>query len=230
VQKSYTYDVYGKPTATGSLANEFDFAGQQTDPTGLQYLRARYMDPATGRFISRDSLASHPAWTGESYAYGSANPVRVTDPAGLCGYYGDPADPWCKEQKNPKENVNDDYKQPKGHSSAAVGEVVSAVITATHDAIVWWGNNVEKPKLQAALASGQLIGACLSDLVCSSSVSAALHSLGKAAYIGPAFETLAQTWDDLSAALSDLPGLYPTPNDGRTVPAFPGLIGESSCP
>ncbi|MCE7928895.1 MAG: RHS repeat-associated core domain-containing protein, partial [Chloroflexi bacterium CFX7] len=37
VQKSYTYDVYGKPAATGALANEFDFAGQQTDPTGLQY-------------------------------------------------------------------------------------------------------------------------------------------------------------------------------------------------
>jgi uncharacterized protein RhaS with RHS repeats len=49
VQKSYTYDVYGKPTATGGLANEFDFAGQQTDGTGLQYLRARYMDPEAPR-------------------------------------------------------------------------------------------------------------------------------------------------------------------------------------
>ncbi len=48
VQDSYTYDVYGVPTKTGSLANEFDFAGQQTDGTGLQYLRARYYDPATG--------------------------------------------------------------------------------------------------------------------------------------------------------------------------------------
>ena len=34
VQDSYTYDVYGTPTKTGSLANEFDFAGQQTDGTG----------------------------------------------------------------------------------------------------------------------------------------------------------------------------------------------------
>jgi hypothetical protein len=40
VQNSYAYDVYGKPTVTGSLSNEFDFAGQQTDATGLQYLRA----------------------------------------------------------------------------------------------------------------------------------------------------------------------------------------------
>jgi hypothetical protein len=35
-QDSYTYDVYGTPTKTGSLANEFDFAGLQTDgSTGL---------------------------------------------------------------------------------------------------------------------------------------------------------------------------------------------------
>lgn len=34
VRDSYTYDVYGTPTKTGSLANEFDFAGQQTDGTG----------------------------------------------------------------------------------------------------------------------------------------------------------------------------------------------------
>lgn len=56
VQKSYTYDVYGKPTATGALPNEYDFAAQQTYPTGLQYLRARYMDPDTGRFLSREPL------------------------------------------------------------------------------------------------------------------------------------------------------------------------------
>ncbi|MBK6317886.1 MAG: hypothetical protein IPF51_03765 [Dehalococcoidia bacterium] len=52
-QKSYTYDVYGEATPSGGLANEFDFAGQQTDGTGLQYLRARYYDPVSGTFLSR---------------------------------------------------------------------------------------------------------------------------------------------------------------------------------
>jgi RHS repeat-associated protein len=47
-----------KPTVTGTLSNEYDFAGQQTDATGLQYLRARYMDPETGTFLSRDPLAA----------------------------------------------------------------------------------------------------------------------------------------------------------------------------
>jgi RHS repeat-associated protein len=51
-QKSYQYDVYGEVTGgSGSLSSGFDFAGQQTDGTGLQYLRARYYDPGTGTFL-----------------------------------------------------------------------------------------------------------------------------------------------------------------------------------
>lgn len=54
-----------QPTVTGSLANEFDFAGQQTDgSTGLQYLRARYYDPATGTILSREALSLLPGWLG----------------------------------------------------------------------------------------------------------------------------------------------------------------------
>ncbi|MEX0784304.1 MAG: RHS repeat-associated core domain-containing protein [Dehalococcoidia bacterium] len=82
VQKSYTYDVYGKATATGTLANEFDFAGQQTDPTGLQYLRARYMDPETGVFLSRDPLAASPLWTWPAHGYANGNPSNLADPEG----------------------------------------------------------------------------------------------------------------------------------------------------
>ena len=82
VQDSYTYDVYGTPTKTGSLGNEFDFAGQQTDGTGLQYLRARYYDPATGTFLSREPMAAQTVWDGNPIVYGAANPTRFTDPTG----------------------------------------------------------------------------------------------------------------------------------------------------
>jgi RHS repeat-associated protein len=84
VQNSYAYDVYGKPTVTGSLSNEFDFAGQQTDATGLQYLRARYMDPETGTFLSRDPLAASPSWLDRGHGYVRSNPITGTDPTGLC--------------------------------------------------------------------------------------------------------------------------------------------------
>ncbi len=81
-QKSYEYDVYGEVTGgSGSLGNEFDFAGQQTDGTGLQYLRARYYDPVTGTFLSRDPLVDVPRWAGNGYRY--SNSVNSTDPTGL---------------------------------------------------------------------------------------------------------------------------------------------------
>jgi RHS repeat-associated protein len=87
----YTYDVYGEPTVTGSLANEFDFAGQQTDgSTGLQYLRARYYDPATGTFLSREPLAVEPAWLGGAHSYSNANSCNLHDPSGMAPVDSDP--------------------------------------------------------------------------------------------------------------------------------------------
>ena len=84
VVNSYTYDVYGKTTASsGVSANDFQFAAQQTDPTGLQYLRARYYDPETGGFISADPLAERPDWTLGAFTYGSCRPSSNSDPSGL---------------------------------------------------------------------------------------------------------------------------------------------------
>ena len=50
VQDSYTYDVYGTPPKTGSLANEFDFAGQQTGSGGIWSWMAWALDDG-GRFV-----------------------------------------------------------------------------------------------------------------------------------------------------------------------------------
>lgn len=49
--------------------------------TGFTHLRARYYDPATGQFVSRDPLA---ALTGSAYGYTDGNPLNGTDPLGLC--------------------------------------------------------------------------------------------------------------------------------------------------
>ena len=57
VTYTFTYDVFGAVrTRTGTSANEFTYTGEQNDSSGLEYLRARYYDPAVGRFTARDPL------------------------------------------------------------------------------------------------------------------------------------------------------------------------------
>ncbi|MFB0535683.1 MAG: RHS repeat-associated core domain-containing protein [Anaerolineae bacterium] len=44
----------------GSVPGPWGFAGEMQDPTGLIYLRARWYDPATGRFLTRDPVPGVP--------------------------------------------------------------------------------------------------------------------------------------------------------------------------
>ena len=65
VRDHYRYDEYGKPAPGNSklsedgrinLNNTFGYTGEQWDEeTNLLYLRARYYEPETGRFLSRDT-------------------------------------------------------------------------------------------------------------------------------------------------------------------------------
>ncbi len=49
------YDPYGNPFETsGSLTSALGFTGEFTDPNGLLYLRARYLQPGYGAFLSKD--------------------------------------------------------------------------------------------------------------------------------------------------------------------------------
>lgn len=79
---TYSYDAYGNRTSTtGSIANPFGFAGEYTDAeTGWQYLRARYYDPGTGQFVSRDPAV---VLTRSAYGYVDGDPMNGTDPSGL---------------------------------------------------------------------------------------------------------------------------------------------------
>jgi RHS repeat-associated protein len=83
VTGTYTYGPYGtvaKHTGTATTALQYD--GQYTDAeTGYQYLRARYYDPSTGQFLTRDPLVS---FTGSPYGYAIGNPLNNADPTGLC--------------------------------------------------------------------------------------------------------------------------------------------------
>ena len=59
VTKSYKYDAFGvEKNIDKNDTNAFRYCGEYYDTeSGTIYLRARYYDPAIGRFISRDSFA-----------------------------------------------------------------------------------------------------------------------------------------------------------------------------
>jgi RHS repeat-associated protein len=82
VAASYNYDAYGNiASQTGSVNNPFLFTGQYRDSeTGMYHLRARYYDPATGQFISRDPKLNS---TWAPYGYVADNPLNMTDASGL---------------------------------------------------------------------------------------------------------------------------------------------------
>jgi RHS repeat-associated protein len=96
---AYDYDVFGGiRSQTGSQGNECQFAGEQVDSsTGLQYLRERYYDMATGRFLGQDPL-------GGGCIYAANNPLSFKDPTGLyvdCQPDKESGGQICSETTNP---------------------------------------------------------------------------------------------------------------------------------
>jgi len=93
VAQSYQYTAFGKVTASGLFEQPYSFTGREYDvETGLHYYRARYLDPDSGRFISKDPIGFE-AGDPVLYGYVSNNAVNWTDPLGLLQfkYYGY----WC---------------------------------------------------------------------------------------------------------------------------------------
>jgi RHS repeat-associated protein len=86
VTDTYEYDAFGNLLSqTGTTPNLYRYRGEQYDSDlDLYYLRARWYNPATGRFLSQDPLPgklAKPA-TLHRYNYARANPVNRIDPSG----------------------------------------------------------------------------------------------------------------------------------------------------
>ncbi len=86
VTDEYEYDAYGNSfTKSGSTPNNYLYRGEQYDSDlSLYYLRARYYNPTTGRFLSRDPYdgqAKEPASL-HKYLYANGDPINGIDPMG----------------------------------------------------------------------------------------------------------------------------------------------------
>jgi len=86
ITDTYDYDAFGNEVNhTGSTPNNYLYRAEQYDSDlGLYYLRARYYNPLTGRFLSRDpedgqakdSASLH------KYLYADGDPINGIDPMG----------------------------------------------------------------------------------------------------------------------------------------------------
>jgi RHS repeat-associated protein len=86
VTDTYEYDAFGNEIAhTGSTPNAYLYRGERYDSDlGLYYLRARWYNPVTGRFMTRDPYEGSiydPASL-HRYNYSRVNPVNFIDPSG----------------------------------------------------------------------------------------------------------------------------------------------------
>ena len=110
IVNSYTYDEWGNILSRQEqLPQPLKYAGEYYDEeSGLYYLRARYYDPAVGRFISRDSYEG-----------------SITNPLSL--------NPYTYVENNPLGNID-----PSGHFSIGAiigGAVIKAVVKVVVKAV-----------------------------------------------------------------------------------------------
>jgi RHS repeat-associated protein len=81
VSERYSYDAFGNPTISGAIENPFLYTRQMWEPeAGLYYDRARFYEPQSGRFISRDPVAAI-----NPYPYVKGDPTNARDPSGAFG-------------------------------------------------------------------------------------------------------------------------------------------------
>jgi RHS repeat-associated protein len=123
LKANYTYDPWGKllnPIDPLGTKNKYKFTGESLDPgTQLYFMRARFLDPSIGRFISRDRQsgsillpASH-----NKYQYALSNPIIFSDPSGLLSVDA--------EDRNAESTIS------IVHSNAANPEVAMSMIAKT---------------------------------------------------------------------------------------------------
>jgi len=87
--KSYSYDAYGTILESpGTVEQPYTYTGREFDAeSGLYYYRARYYDPASGRFLQKDPVWL-PTKNTNRYPYVDSNPINNMDPSGKIPLYG----------------------------------------------------------------------------------------------------------------------------------------------
>ena len=154
VTDTYEYDGFGNGVSTsGSTPNNYLYRGEQYDPDlGLYYLRARYYNPLTGRFMSRDPEDPKPIDPSQYQPFQSNR--KPTDPKELHKYLyagGDPVnrfDPRGREEEEYSFQSFRAWIQAEGLHFAYTRAVALAVCSATAE--LWSAENPEANGLEVS--------------------------------------------------------------------------------
>jgi RHS repeat-associated protein len=88
-EELYSYSPYGSQSASGmTTTNSYAYTGREFDGLGIDYYRARYYNPTTGRFLSEDPIGFLGGFN--LYAYAMNSPLNFADPEGT--FPSDPAE------------------------------------------------------------------------------------------------------------------------------------------
>lgn len=86
ITDTYTYDAFGLLLHhTGATPNDYLYSGEQFDANlGFYYLRARYLNPSSGRFWTLDTYEGRilEPLSLHKYLYANGNPISQNDPSG----------------------------------------------------------------------------------------------------------------------------------------------------
>lgn len=86
VNLAHTYEPFGElMSSSGTAGTVYNFTGEWRDARGLIYLRASYLDPSTGRFLTTDPWKANlqiPRILNK-YIYAVDNPIKFIDPTGM---------------------------------------------------------------------------------------------------------------------------------------------------
>ena len=135
----YNYKPFGETTKSGiksdDLENTYQYNAESTDAiTGLQYLRARYYDSETGRFISQDTYRgeiTNPL-SRNLYLYTNNDPVNYVDPS---GHFWNEISNWGKSVVNGVKNAWNTTVQTVKNVGNAISNAVSNVVSTVKNAV-----------------------------------------------------------------------------------------------
>lgn len=98
--QAFNFDAYGNIINTVTPQTNLLYSGEWRDSAiGLDYLRNRWLDPLTGRFITRDTFPGNnfDPLSLHKYVYVHDNPTNAVDPLGK--YFSTPYHGWRVEQE-----------------------------------------------------------------------------------------------------------------------------------